>query len=142
MALQRNLQFGGPMRQTAVLIFAFLAGCAASPQPPAATATAIAPAPKAAAPVTPPPAATTAAVDPKVLAKARALGFRPRVFNGQTKFCKDEPQLGSRFSTTTCVSTEEQLDQLARSAEETRQRMLHGHGCAGSSAGGSCADGG
>ena len=142
MALLRNFQFGGHMRQAAVLILAFLAGCAASPQPPAATATATAPVPKAAAPVTPPLAATTAAVDPKVLAKARALGFRPRVLNGQTKFCKDEPQLGSRFPTTTCVATEDQLDQLARSAEETRQRMLQGRGCAGSSAGSSCADGG
>lgn len=139
MALQRNLHLGVPMRATAILCFALAAGCAASPQPPAIPAPAPEPVPKAAAPVTPAPAAD--AVDPKVLAKARTLGLRPRVYGGQTKFCKDEAKVGTRFTTTICATNEDELDQMLRAAEEARQRMRQGGGCTGSTAGSSCGGG-
>jgi hypothetical protein len=113
---------------TLVLAMALTAGCASQPAAPTAPgAAAVATAAKPAAP---------AAADATAAAKVPS-GYRAKVRNGETVYCKNVARIGSNFTTETCMSAAEAEEQ-ARRAEFDRQQFRQNQavcgtgGCGGS----------
>jgi hypothetical protein len=82
--------------------------------------TAVAPA----APVAASPSASDAAKDAeeKVIKRLRGQGYKPKVQNGQTVFCKKEAKMNSRFEVEYCASAEA-LDIASRNAKDAMEDM-------------------
>jgi len=101
-----------------------LAACAASPPAPAPP---VAPAAVATAPTA---AATTATATapganptPEQLREAaRHAGYQPRTVKGQLLYCRDEGQVGTRFSHSVCLS-EEDLKSRAEINQQVKDYM-------------------
>lgn len=72
--------------------------------------------------------------DPAAFAKrAKDAGWKAEVHGGNTKYCRDDPQVGSRFSTRRCVD-EIQLATLMEQADFDKD-ALKNRGCGGSCGG-------
>ena len=67
--------------------------------------------------------------------QAREAGWRPEGHNGETVYCRDDPTVGSRFSTRRCVH-EDQLLVLLEQAQFERDALKNGSCGTG---GGTCA---
>ena len=111
----------------AVVGLSLLAGCASTPsapQPPAASVAApqaIATSQAAVAPTA--PADAKAAAEAEATAKmAASLGYVPRKRSGVIVYCRTEPQIGSHFETTTCI-TAEQVTSAAKRSEGNRDSV-------------------
>jgi cytoskeletal protein RodZ len=78
-------------------------------------------------------ASTKATNDASVAKKAREAGWRPEAHNGETVYCRDDPTVGSRFSTRRCVHENQLLD-LLQKADYDRD-MIRNSACSG---GGAC----
>ena len=110
----------------AVAGLSILVGCASTPSapPPAAGVTApqtIATSQAAAAPTAPANAKATA--EAEATAKmAASLGYVPRKRAGVIVYCRTEPQIGSHFETTTCI-TAEQVTSAAKRSEGNRDSV-------------------
>jgi hypothetical protein len=119
-----------PMRTLTLILAAALAGCAASPaSPPAAPVAPVA----RAAPAAPTPSLPGAATGPggvsaETYTKARQAGYRSKVINGRTIFCRTEAGLGTRIAKESCVSSES-LEESLRQAELVRDQMRRGNAC-------------
>lgn len=90
---------------------------AAAPAAPASAitpATPVAPAAQSATPA----AATTAAADKSEPAKVPA-GYKVKVVDGETRFCRKSAPLGTRFATETCM-TEAQYQEQERNRDSMR----------------------
>jgi len=74
-------------------------------------------------------ASTKATNDASVAKKAREAGWRPEAHNGETVYCRDDPQVGSRFATRRCVH-ENQLLVLLDQAQADKD-SLKSVGCNG-----------
>ena len=72
-------------------------------------------------------AANTASVSKQ----ARQAGWRPEAHNGETVYCRDDPQIGSRFATRRCVH-ESQLLVLLEQAQFEKDTLKNGS-CNGAS---------
>ncbi len=110
-------------RIIAVAWISGLVGCASvptAPRPPVAVA------PLAAQPAAasqPAPASPSAAAEAEATAKlAASLGYVPRKRNGTMLYCRTEPQIGSHFETTTCI-TAEQVVSAAKRSEGNRDSV-------------------
>jgi hypothetical protein len=120
-----------PMRTLTLILAAALAGCAASPaSPPAAP---VAPVARAAPAAPTPPSLPGAATGPggvsaETYTKARQAGYRSKVINGRTIFCRTEAGLGTRIAKESCVSSES-LEESLRQAELVRDQMRRGNAC-------------
>lgn len=68
-----------------------------------------------------------------VVKKATRSGWRPEVQNGNTVYCRNDAEVGSRFSVRRCVS-EMQLAVLIEQAEFDRDQLKQ-RGCGGSCGG-------
>ncbi|HEY2780864.1 MAG TPA: hypothetical protein VGI90_08810 [Steroidobacteraceae bacterium] len=69
----------------------------------------------------------------KIAKKAKQTGWRPEVQNGNTVYCRNDPEVGSRFSTRRCVS-EIQLANLIEQAEFDKDQLKQ-RGCSGNCGG-------
>jgi len=100
----------------------------ATTSPPAATAAQVdAPAP-AAQPAKPTgPSADT-------LKKAKLDGYRAKLRKGQTLFCKEQVELGTHFSTETCID-ENQL-MIVMDREQAARDTMTNHACGNGACGG------
>jgi uncharacterized iron-regulated membrane protein len=76
-------------------------------------------------------ASTKATNDASVSNRAREAGWRPEAHNGETVYCRDDPQVGSRFTTRRCVH-ESQLLVLLEQAQFEKD-TLKGGACNGAS---------
>lgn len=65
--------------------------------------------------------------------KAKRAGWRAEVKDGNTVYCRDDPQVGSRFSSRRCVN-ETQLATLMEQAEFDKDQLKQ-RGCSGSCGG-------
>lgn len=65
--------------------------------------------------------------------RAKRAGWRTEVKDGNTVYCRDDPQVGSRFSTRRCVN-ETQLAALMEQAEFDKDQLKQ-RGCSGSCGG-------
>jgi hypothetical protein len=65
--------------------------------------------------------------------KAKQTGWRPEVQNGNTVYCRNDAEVGSRFSTRRCVS-EIQLANLIEQAEFDKDQLKQ-RGCGGNCGG-------
>ena len=65
--------------------------------------------------------------------KAKQAGWRAEMKDGNTVYCRDDPQVGSRFSTRRCVN-ETQLATLMEQAEFDKDQLKQ-RGCSGSCGG-------
>jgi hypothetical protein len=65
--------------------------------------------------------------------KAKRAGWRTEVKDGNTVYCRDDPQVGSRFSSRRCVN-ETQLATLMEQAEFDKDQLKQ-RGCSGSCGG-------
>jgi hypothetical protein len=125
---------------TAALLAAILAACATTPATVPAPAPAPAPVPAIAATAADSPAAAAAIPGaPDLVAvkrQAASLGFKPRLNNGVTQYCRSEQMIGSRIdSKTTCV-TEASLPEMVRQLQDTKDALTRGQRtCVGSSCG-------
>jgi hypothetical protein len=73
-------------------------------------------------------------VDTAAIAKkAKRAGWRAEVKDGNTVYCRDDPQVGSRFSSRRCVN-ETQLATLMEQAEFDKDQLKQ-RGCSGSCGG-------
>jgi esterase/lipase superfamily enzyme len=115
----------------AVACLSAVAGCASAPtapQPPVASVAApraTATSPSAATQSTPAsaPASVAAAAEAEATAKmAASLGYVPRKRSGVIVYCRTEPQIGSHFETTTCI-TAEQVTSAAKRSEGNRDSV-------------------
>jgi len=72
------------------------------------------------------PATATAAQPPSAEAEAiyRSTGFRPEVHGGETLYCRDDTQTGSRIVTRHTCITALQLKQYKEDAERNANRAL------------------
>jgi hypothetical protein len=70
-----------------------------------------------------------AANEASVAKKAREAGWRPEAHNGETVYCRDDAQVGSRFPTRRCVH-ESQLLVLLDQAQADKD-SLKSVGCSG-----------
>jgi hypothetical protein len=70
-------------------------------------------------------ASTKATSDVSVAKKAREAGWRPESHNGETVYCRDDPQIGSRFATRRCVQ-ENQLLVLLEQAQYQKDMLKNG----------------
>lgn len=68
-----------------------------------------------------------------VVKKATQSGWRPEVQNGNTVYCRNDPEVGSRFTKRRCVS-EMQLANLIEQAEFDKDQLKQ-RGCGGSCGG-------
>jgi len=69
--------------------------------------------------------------DASVSKRAREAGWRPEAHNGETVYCRDDPQIGSRFTTRRCVH-ESQLLVLLEQAQFEKDTLKSGS-CNGAS---------
>jgi hypothetical protein len=76
-------------------------------------------------------ASTKATSDASLSKKAREAGWRPEAHNGETVYCRDDPQVGSRFATRRCVH-ENQLLVLLEQAQFEKDALKSGS-CNGAS---------
>ncbi len=124
------------MRIAATVLSLGLAACAAqptTPEPGTATAAPAAPAAAATGSAAPAPAASATAVpqpqfSPELLKKARSVGLVPRVRKGQTLFCKDYAELGTRFTTEHCYDADH-VDDVIRQMVEAQDMMRRSGAC-------------
>jgi hypothetical protein len=70
-------------------------------------------------------ASAKATNDASVSKKAREAGWRPEAHNGETVYCRDDPQVGSRFTTRRCVH-ESELLVLLEQAQYQRDMLKNG----------------
>ena len=117
-----------------LLLLVAIAGCASKPpvQEPVAVAaatpvTVTAPAPVASAPAAPSTAGKPT-IDADTLATAKSLGYTPRVNKGTVVFCRTEAQLGTRFTSTTCIPQDQVVSAVHRAqgnkdSLETEQKL-------------------
>lgn len=80
----------------------------------------------AAATATTPPASDKAAADAALVAQThrlRSAGYKPKVKDGTTLWCRPETALGSRLSQVERCGTPEQIDQSVRDAKESVEKM-------------------
>jgi len=68
-----------------------------------------------------------------IVKKAKQTGWRPEVHNGNTVYCRNDAEVGSRFSTRRCVS-EIQLANLIEQAEFDKDQLKQ-RGCGGNCGG-------
>ena len=68
-----------------------------------------------------------------IVKKATQSGWRPEVKNGNTVYCRNDAEVGSRFTTRRCVS-EMQLANLLEQAEFDKDQLKQ-RGCGGSCGG-------
>jgi hypothetical protein len=95
-----------------------IAGCASAPSSPGAPAAV--PAATAANAATQPPAAAAAPLTAGAEATAKAarlLGYVPRNHHGTIVYCRTEPQIGTRFESTTCITAEQVASAVQRSVD-------------------------
>jgi hypothetical protein len=59
-----------------------------------------------------------------ILRSARNAGYKIKIANGTTHFCKTEAPIGTRFTSESCVN-EEQLTLVLRRAQEQRDQLTH-----------------
>lgn len=107
----------------AIAGLAAMASCVSpptAPGPPTATAPAHGQ-PVAASQAAPPSAAANAEAEATAKAAA-ALGYTPRKRNGTIVYCRTEPQIGSHFETTTCI-TAEMVASASKRAEGNRDSV-------------------
>jgi hypothetical protein len=76
-------------------------------------------------------ASSKATSDASLSKKAREAGWRPEAHNGETVYCRDDPQVGSRFTTRRCVH-ESQLLVLLEQAQFEKDALKSGS-CNGAS---------
>jgi hypothetical protein len=76
-------------------------------------------------------ASSKATNDASMSKKARQAGWRPEAHNGETVYCRDDPQVGSRFTTRRCVH-ENQLLVLLEQAQFEKDALKSGS-CNGAS---------
>ncbi len=132
--------------RASILLVSLIAGAAplcaqqpaTAPTPPATGTPADAPAPTTAPAA---PATTTAAAapapeasktpSPETVKKARQAGYRAKLKRGATVFCKEQVEIGTHFSTESCIN-EEQLA-LVLDREEAQRESLTNHTCQGCS---------
>ena len=103
-----------------VIAFTLLAACAG--QPPKRSATLAAPAAPGAVAIAPAAAAKPLAADAEAI--YRSTGFRPEVHGGETLYCRDDTQTGSRIVTRHTCLTALQLKQYKEDAERNANRAL------------------
>jgi hypothetical protein len=70
-------------------------------------------------------ASTKATDDASVSKKAREAGWHPETHNGETVYCREDPQIGSRFTTRRCVHETQLLVQLEQ-AQAQRDALKNG----------------
>jgi hypothetical protein len=99
----------------------------------AATAALITKANAAAAKAADTTAANKGADNAALAKKAKQFGWRPEIQHGNSVFCRDDPVLGSRFSTRRCVGPVQLTNVLAQ-AEFDRDQLKQ-RSCAGSCGG-------
>ncbi len=121
------------MRIAATVLSLGLAACAAQPTTPEPGTATTAPAAAAADRAAPAPAASATAVtqpqfSPELLKKARSVGLVPRVRKGQTLFCKDYAELGTRFTTEHCYDADH-VDDVIRQMVEAQDMMRRSGAC-------------
>jgi hypothetical protein len=68
-----------------------------------------------------------------IVKKAKQTGWRPEVHNGNTVYCRNDAEVGSRFSTRRCVS-EIQLANIIEQAEFDKDQLKQ-RGCGGNCGG-------
>jgi len=107
---------------TWVIASSLLAACAG--QPPKAQSTLAAPAAPGAVAIAPaaPAGAKPLAGDAEAI--YRSTGFRPEVHGGETLYCRDDTQTGSRLVTRHTCLTALQLKQYKEDAERNANRAL------------------
>jgi len=59
-----------------------------------------------------------------ILRSARNAGYKIKIANGTTHFCKSEAPIGTRFASESCIN-EEQLTLFLRRAQEQRDQLTH-----------------
>ena len=99
----------------------------------AATAAAIAKANAAAAAAGAAKASAKSTDTASIVKKAKQTGWRPEIHNGNTVYCRNDAEVGSRFSTRRCVS-EIQLANLIEQAEFDKDQLKQ-RGCGGNCGG-------
>ncbi len=112
------------MRHQLILVIASTVLAACAGQPPKATSTLAAPGAPGATAIA--PATATAVKPPAAEAEAiyRSTGFRPEVHGGETLYCRDDQQTGSRLVTRHTCITALQLKQYKEDAERNAERAL------------------
>ena len=107
-------------------VLAALAGCAAQPRAagPHALAAADTGAPAASAPAKPKPLVVPG-LTTQMLALARDDGYRPRMVDGQFRFCRVEIPVGSDLPVRQCVNTTQLKFQVLQE-QQTRQNLEEG----------------
>lgn len=55
--------------------------------------------------------------------RLRTAGYKPRVKNGVTVWCRQETALGSRLAQVESCSSPEEIDQAAQNAKDTVEKM-------------------
>jgi predicted lipid-binding transport protein (Tim44 family) len=84
----------------------------------------------AAANVAAPASAAPAGPSADFLKQARAAGYQPKVRSGTYSFCKSDSATGSRFVTEKCYN-EATLANILERAQQQRDQLNQGSGCAG-----------
>jgi hypothetical protein len=59
-----------------------------------------------------------------ILRSARNAGFKVKIANGTTRFCRTEAPVGTRFASESCIS-EEQFSLLLHRAQDQRDQLTH-----------------
>jgi hypothetical protein len=109
------------MRLILIAVASFLAvGCATTPTSAPTTAAPVTPAAAPATQAQPAAAATVAAVDKG--SKSAPPGYRTKVRNGETVYCKKEATTGSRFEVETCMNAAD-LEALRQRTEQDREQF-------------------
>jgi hypothetical protein len=65
---------------------------------------------------------TKSDVSPEQMKAFRAAGYKPEVHNGQTVFCRREPQIGTRFESKVCGDATE-IERSTRNSQELAERI-------------------
>ncbi|MBS0373273.1 MAG: hypothetical protein JSR73_01725 [Proteobacteria bacterium] len=125
-------------RPLPLLLLLTITGAAQATDPPAGTntsANATSTPPPAAAPSAPaaptaptattPAAAATASPDAAEIAQFRSLGYRPEQRHGETYYCRNEAEIGSRFERKVCATIEQlrARRQASRDMLESMQKL-------------------
>src|ERR1700683_2705417 len=77
-------------------------------------------------------ASSKATSDASLSKKAREAGWRAEAHNGETVYCRDDPQVGSRFATRRCVHENQLLvllDQAQADKDSLKSVGCNGGGC-------------
>jgi hypothetical protein len=104
-----------------------LTGCASTPPAPAAAAKAM---PAAAPTSTAPTAAPALSSQEAAVKDALKNGYKVRVVNGNTQYCREETQIGSRLPQQTCLNPD-QLYQAMKDRQASQDLWSHQTLCGG-----------